>query len=74
MKDKRNVTCPTLFIINCSLLISQQDYSFLQFRLREFSTTLTELNAIAALASIGLSSNPLIGNNIPAAMGIPIKL
>ncbi len=31
-------------------------------------------NAIAALASIGLSSNPLTGNKIPAAMGMPIRL
>lgn len=50
------------------------NYNFFQFRLRLFSTTETELNAIAALANMGFSNNPLNGNNIPAAIGIPIKL
>jgi hypothetical protein len=39
-----------------------------------FVTTLTELIAIAALATIGLSIRPVTGNSTPAAMGIPITL
>ena len=34
----------------------------------------TELNAIAALAHMGLSIQPFIGNNIPAAIGIHTTL
>jgi hypothetical protein len=41
---------------------------------RLFMTTLTLLNAIAALARMGLRSNPKIGNSTPAATGIPITL
>src|SRR5690606_28553258 len=37
-------------------------------------TTLTELNAIAALASTGLSSTPKAGYSTPAATGMPITL
>ncbi len=44
------------------------------FNLRLFNTTETELNAIAALANIGFSNNPLTGKRIPAAIGMPIKL
>jgi hypothetical protein len=36
--------------------------------------TETELNVIAALAIIGDSSNPKIGNRTPAAIGTPIML
>jgi hypothetical protein len=39
-----------------------------------FVTTLTELKAIAALAMIGLSINPVTGYRTPAAIGIPITL
>src|SRR5438270_13169181 len=39
-----------------------------------FITTLTELNAIAALATTGLSSKPQIGYSAPAASGMPITL
>jgi hypothetical protein len=39
-----------------------------------FVTTLTELKAIAALAMIGLSINPVTGYSTPAAIGIPITL
>ena len=39
-----------------------------------FVTTLTELRAIAALAMIGLSINPVTGYSAPAAIGIPITL
>src|SRR5690606_15384217 len=37
-------------------------------------TTLTELNAIAALASTGLSSTPNAGYSTPAAIGMPMTL
>jgi hypothetical protein len=39
-----------------------------------FNTTLTELNAIAALASTGLSNTPNAGYSAPAATGIPMTL
>ena len=38
---------------------------------KEFVTTLTELNAMAAPAMIGLSSHPVNGYNTPAAIGMP---
>ena len=41
---------------------------------RLFSTTLTELNAIAALAMIGDRSSPKKGYRSPAAIGIPSTL
>ena len=41
---------------------------------RLFSTTLTLLNAIAALAMIGDSSHPVMGNSTPAATGTPTTL
>ena len=41
---------------------------------RLFATTLTELNAIAALAMMGLSSHPKAGYRTPAATGMPITL
>src|SRR5690606_6927276 len=41
---------------------------------RLFPTTLTELNAMAALARIGLSSTPNAGYSAPAAIGIPALL
>ena len=45
------------------------------FRSRsEFAMTDTELNVIAALASIGLRTSPKKGYKIPAASGTPIKL
>jgi hypothetical protein len=40
----------------------------------EFVTTLTELNAIAALARMGLSNSPSAGYSAPAATGMPITL
>ena len=43
-------------------------------RRRLFTTTLTLLMAIAALAMIGLRSQPVTGYSTPAAMGIPITL
>lgn len=47
----------------------------LAFRNRSaFSMTDTELNVIAALAIIGESSKPNIGNSTPAAMGTPTML
>jgi len=42
--------------------------------LRLLLTTLTELNAIAALARIGLRSRPKAGYRMPAAIGIPTTL
>ncbi len=54
-----------LFLIQSQLL---------QFRLKLFNTTLTELHAMAALAIIGLSKIPDNGKIIPAATGMPIKL
>jgi hypothetical protein len=45
------------------------------FRSRKaFVITEIELMLIAALAIIGLSSTPQIGNNTPAASGIPSAL
>jgi hypothetical protein len=41
-------------------------------RRSEFVTTETELNAMAALASIGLSNIPKNGYSAPAATGIRI--
>ena len=41
---------------------------------RLFPTTLTELNAIAALASMGLRSSPNAGYSTPAAIGMPMTL
>lgn len=46
----------------------------MNFNLKLFNTTETELKAIAALASIGFNSSPFIGNKTPAANGIPITL
>jgi hypothetical protein len=39
-----------------------------------FVITDTELNVIAALAIIGDKSNPIKGNNTPAAIGTPTTL
>ena len=50
------------------------NYNFEIFNRRLLLTTLTELNAIAAPAIIGLSKNPFMGNSMPAAMGIPMIL
>ena len=41
---------------------------------KAFPITDTELNVIAALAIIGLSSNPNTGYNTPAATGTPSTL
>ena len=49
-------------------------YNFFVLNLKLFVTTLTELSAIAAPAIIGLNKNPLMGYNIPAAMGMPMTL
>ena len=46
----------------------------MNFNLKLFNTTETELKAIAALASIGFNSSPFIRNKTPAANGIPITL
>src|SRR5438045_3611089 len=43
-------------------------------RRRLFDTTLTELNAIAALARIGLRRMPKNGYSAPAATGMPTTL
>src|SRR6185312_14352714 len=51
---------------------AHDNFSFRRRRL--LVTTLTELNAIAALASTGLSSSPNAGYNTPAAIGIPMML
>ena len=40
----------------------------MNFNLKLFNTTETELKAIAALASIGFNSSPFIGNKTPAAV------
>ena len=40
----------------------------------EFSTTLTELNAIARLASSGLSCTPHTGTSTPMATGMATTL
>lgn len=45
-----------------------------RLRRRLFMTTLTELNAMAALASTGLNIRPVNGYNAPAATGMPITL
>ena len=42
--------------------------------LRLFITTLTELNAMAALANTGLNIRPVNGYNAPAATGMPTTL
>lgn len=49
-------------------------YNFFHFNLKLLLTTLTELSAIAAPAIIGFNKNPLKGNKIPAASGIPMRL
>lgn len=49
-------------------------YYFFHFNRRLLLTTLTLLSAIAPPAIIGLSRNPLKGNRIPAAIGIPMVL
>jgi hypothetical protein len=41
---------------------------------RDERITLTEENAMAALANIGFKSIPLKGKRIPAAIGIPMRL
>jgi hypothetical protein len=47
----------------------------LKFRNRKaLLTTETELKAIAAPAIIGFSSQPKMGNKMPAAIGIPAML
>ena len=40
----------------------------MNFNLKLFNTTETELKAIAALASIGFNSSPFIGNKTPQPM------
>jgi hypothetical protein len=49
-------------------------FYFAYFSLRLLLTTLTLLSAIADPAIIGLRRNPFMGNNIPAASGIPMIL
>ncbi len=44
------------------------------FNLSAFQTTETELNAIAALAIIGLNNTPKNGYRTPAAIGTPNTL
>ena len=41
---------------------------------RAFKTTLTDENAIAPAAIEGFKSQPVKGNKMPAATGIPIML
>ena len=41
----------------------------MNFNLKLFNTTETELKAIAALASIGFNSSPLSGTKRPQPMG-----
>ncbi len=50
------------------------DYSSTLRNRKAFEMTDTELNVIAALANIGLSSNPTNGYRIPAATGTPTRL
>ena len=52
-------------------LTSTVYYNFCLFNLSAFQTTETELKAIAALAMIGLRSNPKNGYKMPAAIGTP---
>jgi hypothetical protein len=47
---------------------------FAVFNLRLLVTTFTELSAIAAPAIIGSNKNPFKGYNMPAAIGMPIRL
>jgi len=49
-------------------------YNFTFLNRNAFPITVTELNVIAALAIIGLSSNPKKGYSTPAAMGTPRML
>ena len=49
-------------------------HKFLPLNLKLFSTTDTELKAMAAPAIIGSSKKPVKGYRIPAAMGIPMRL
>ena len=56
---------------NCFLLLA---HSVTRRSRKLLVTTLTELNAIAALAIIGLSNSPNAGYNTPAAIGMPITL
>src|SRR5918992_3791647 len=54
---------------HCTLPALRHDPNLLNRKL--FPTTLTELIAIAALASTGLSRNPNAGYSAPAATGMP---
>ena len=65
--------CSLLSLTHHSLLITHYS-SLILFSLKLLATTLTELNAIAAPAIMGSSKNWLTGYNIPAAMGMPIRL
>jgi len=49
-------------------------YSLMRRSLRAFPITETELNVMAALAIMGLSSTPAIGYRTPAAIGTPSAL
>jgi hypothetical protein len=49
-------------------------YNLMVRRRSALVITETELNVIAALANIGLSSNPKNGYSTPAAIGTPSEL
>ena len=58
-----------------SLTIEEDPWETEKFlRRREFSTTETELSAIAVAASIGCKAGPPKGTSKPAATGMPITL
>ena len=58
-----------------SLAIEEEPWEIEKFlRRREFSTTETELKAIAVAASIGCKAGPPKGTSKPAATGMPITL
>ena len=56
------------------LQVTYLGHRFARRNRRAFPITETELNVIAALAIIGLSSNPNTGYNTPAATGTPSTL
>lgn len=62
------------FKLGRRLGVSYRAVSLWFLRRRLLSTTLTLLNAIAALAMIGERSQPVNGKSTPAAIGTPMRL
>ena len=83
---KPYIFCATLFTVVRHLLIRADPFDHYYMRSillhdkliflnrSALLITETELNVIAALASIGLSNNPNTGYNTPAASGMPSTL